>query len=484
VKFVSLAKLDGRIWRSTLLVFVAAIEVGTPFIRMIVLARLLDLGDVGFSVALGAVYATLLQVTDISINRFVFSTPREEYAEAIAAGHGLSVLRGVALAVFALVAAPWLSQAISGGRGWLSYAFLGPILLGRSFEHLGPRVAERDYKYGAQLKANLISNGCGLAALSIVAILWRSPNAILAFLLAQSASWVLASHRYSTTKYELRFGGPYFVRAWRFAYPLMFNGAGLAVTQQGDRLMVASVLGLPALGLYSTAIMAAWLPITLLIRVMNTINMATLFNASADRKRFTARLRLYARATPLIAAAYAIVVLTFINLGISIAFGHKYVMDPWMTAVLAGLTFLSIVRVEPFTDILLHEMMTARLAAINLSTVFGLAASTALALAFRSLTSTIAGRVIGEVVSLCMGVYLTRDLMRGAWLDFGASFALSLILVLGAITAHLGLFLEAAPEFRPAVLSCFLVCVAGSAALALPGLLRAGYTRRRSADLS
>jgi len=467
-------KRDGRVWRLALLAMVASVEMGTPFLRMLVLARFLDLEGVGFSAAISAVYATIMQMTDIAINRFVFSTPREDYAEALAAAHGLSVLRGIAAAVLGLALSPWLARFITGGHHMLAFVCLAPIFFCHAFEHLEPRVAERDYRYGAQLRVNLISLGCALAALAGIAALWRSPYAILGFLAAQNLGLVLASHVYATGKYELRLSGPYFAQAWRFAYPLMFNGAGLAVMQQGDRLMVASVLGLPALGLYSTAIMVAWVPISVLFRLMNTLNMATLFNAP-DNVHYRARLRLYARATPLIAAAYAISVLAFMNTGIAIAFGPKFLMSPELNAVLAAFAFLAIVRAEPFTTLLLHEMKTAQLATINLFSIAGLVASTVLAVCFRDLAATVMGRVLGEAICLAIAVYLTRRTFRLAWPDFGLSLAFSFGVTIVAIVLHLSLSDAGSPAWRTLALTGLIGIVAAGGALGLRDPFKAGY---------
>ena len=470
----------GRIWRLSQLAVVAAVEMGTPLVRMIVLARFLDLAGVGFSAAVSAVYATILQVTDIAINRFVFSTPREDYRQAIAAAHGLSLLRGGGAALLALAAAPLAARYVTGGEHVATFLCLAPIFLGRAFEHLEPRVAERDYRYGSQLKVNLIASGCALAALALIAGVWRSPQAIVGFLIAQNVAQVLASHAYATTRYEFRLTGPYFAKAWRFAYPLMFNGAGLALTQQGDRLMIASVLGLPALGLYSTAIMVAWVPISFLFRLMNTLNMATLFNAP-DGERYRARLRFFASATPLIAAAYALCVLAFMNWGIALVFGQKFVMSPALTASIGVFAFLSIVRTEPFTTLLLHEMRTGQLATINLLTSFGLAASALLALHFRTLAPTVIGRALGEAACLGVAVYLTRDIFRPALANFGLSLALSFGLTAIAVLLHFGLY--SAPVSHTAALTGLLGLVGAGAVLLLRDLFQSGY-RSRTGGLS
>jgi hypothetical protein len=46
----------------------------TPFVRMLILSRLLGLDELGFSSALAAIDAAFEQVAEIVISRFVFSS--------------------------------------------------------------------------------------------------------------------------------------------------------------------------------------------------------------------------------------------------------------------------------------------------------------------------------------------------------------------------------------------------------------------------
>ena len=155
-----------------------------------------------------------------------------------------------------------------------------------------------------------------------------------------------------------------------------------------------------------------------------------------------------------------------------------------MLAVLATVAFLTIVRTEPFTTLLLIEMKTGQLAMINASTFVGLGAGTALAIAYRVLVAPIGGRLLGELASLCAAIFVTRHSFRSSWPDFAASFVVSLVAVLAPIALLLGTSIGASSALRLAVLCCFLVVVAGVAAVGLPDLFQAGYERGRDSDAS
>jgi len=107
--------LQALVARGSPLILVNAYDVGVPFVRMLVLGRFLDLRELGFASLLAAAYATLEQISDFAIYRFVLSAPREHYDEALASAHALSVLRGLALGGIGFAAAPILASAFSLG---------------------------------------------------------------------------------------------------------------------------------------------------------------------------------------------------------------------------------------------------------------------------------------------------------------------------------------------------------------------------------
>jgi O-antigen/teichoic acid export membrane protein len=446
--------------------------------RMLVLSRLLSLNELGLAAALSASYSVLETVTDISIHRFMYSTPRADYSEALASAHALSVLRGGAVAALALLCASPLASVFSGGHDWVSFAFLAAIVFVHSLEHLEPRVSERDYRYGAQFKVSLAASGLGFLTMVATALLWRNHNAVVAGLFAHMAGGAAASHLLSRQPYRLNFRSRYFERAWAVSYPLIFNGMGLAISANGDRLMVGALLGPSALGLYSVALVAAVLPTSLLFRVMTTINLAAFHNASNWTDRFVARLRLYARATPLIGAGYALGLLALMNPLIGIAFGHRFAVDNWILVLIAMGSFFKIVRTEPFTSLLHHEMKTGTLALTNLVPLAGLAAGTTLTVTFRSLGAPFLGRLVGEILGLCVALFLTQRVFYSARNDFLLTFVPALMFVVTASLVLLATSIDLWPTLRLVVFGAFGLSIATCAGIALPTLIRKGYGQR------
>jgi O-antigen/teichoic acid export membrane protein len=465
--------------RGLSLLSLSFVDFGTPFVRMIILARFLNLRELGFASALVATYATFEQITDIAMYRFVLSSPREDYEDALAAAHALSFLRGCIVGTLALLAAPMAAYLLSLSSNWTSFAWLALIFFIRSFEHLAPKVAERDYHYGAQFKVSFIANLLGLLALVATAMYSHDHSALLASLIAMATGTVVASHVLAGHRYRIKFRSPFFKKAWNYGYPLMFNGFGLSLTGQGDRLVVGALLGLPVLGVYSVVLLVSVIPTSMLFKIMGTINFAAFRNASVATGQFQARLRLYARCVPLIAACYMLGLLALFNIAVPMAFGRQFEVSNWDLTLLSTGAFFKIVRTEPFTSLLFHEMKTKTLAMATQSTIFGLLIGTTLTYFYRSLESMLIGRLVGEMIGLCFTLCLTVKSFRAALWDYLLSLTVALTVVLLASSTMSMSSIGERPVLNFGVMSVFGFSILAWASVALPDLFHQGYGSRR-----
>ncbi len=455
-------------------------DLGTPLVRMICLSHLLILEEVGFASAISAVAATLEQVTDMATYRCIFSTPREDFDDALAGAHAVGLLRGCALATISLLGAPIFAHVFGRPQDWAAFAFIGIISFVRSLEHIESRVAERDYRYDGQFKVSLVSNGGCILALIVVAVIWRDHNALLASLFAQSLLSTLMSHRVATRPFRIKFRTPYFRRAWNFGYPLMLNGAGLAAVGQGDRIIVGALLGLPTLAVYSVSMLAAIVPISFLFRVIQTVGLAALHNAKDEgpRSQLAARLQAFATIVPMLAGLYACVMLMFLNPAVGLVFGQAFVVENWVLALLTLNAFFKIARTEPFTALLLHEGRTAALAVTNFVAILGLVASAILCWIFPTLLSPLIGRLGGEIVSLVAAWRATRAGFQAARRHFLTAFSYSL----AAIVLAVGILIFNPMNFQQLtlieIIFVFFLGFLVWAGLTLPKLLSEGYRQR------
>jgi hypothetical protein len=458
------------------LILLSLLDAGVPFVRMLAMSRFLPLRELGFASVLTATYGMYEQVTNIDVYRFVFSTPRQDYDDALASAHALSALRGLAVGLLAVVASPLLARLMSLRSDWLDFAMLGGVIVIRSLEHVGPRVAARDYRYGAQFKMNLIANGVGLLALAAALLIARNRYAIISFLYAHAIALVAASHALEGTRYRMKFHSPYFMKGFRYGYPLMVNGIGLAAMSQGDRFVVGALLGLPALGVYAVMTLVTTVPLGMIGRVTGTVTLAALYNASqkADGS-YLARVKLTARMIPLISASCALGVLTLINWIVPRVFGQQFILSREAVALLSLATFFRMVRGDPMTSILLNQGRTRRLALATLSSASALPFEIVLILLLGTFEAALLGRLLGEVAALAMLLYLTRNQLRGAWRDQTLAIAAGLASLAAAIV--LGAGAPAGTNIESSIILLF-TCLAMFGMWILrfgPPLIRAGF---------
>lgn len=452
------------------------IDYGTPFVRMLMMSHRLPLHQLGLASLLTATYATFEAISDFTLHRFVYAQPRERYHEALAAAHALSVLRGVAIAVVTFVAAPFIATLLSADANWLEFALLGLVVLIRSFENISPKIAERNYQYGVQLKVSAAANGSGLVALAIALCFYQSGAVVIVSLLAHTISEVVTSHRVADAPYRINFRSPLFREAFRFGYPLIFNAIGMAASSQGDRFIVGGMLGLSTLGVYTVAILAASMPVMMATRPVTTVLLAALYNGAQHSERlYVARLRLAARAVPAFAAVLAIGILTLYNIVVPLVFGRQFTLPPVATAILAFAMFLRLTRSEPFTTMLLNQGRTRRVAGVNLASISALAFAALLTFVHPSIQSMLVGRLLGEAVGLGAALFLTRSLFRSARPDYAASMAVSV----ATIAVAIALSMTTGVGVRPIVSVAALAGLTGALALWLGltsrGLLREGF---------
>lgn len=415
--------------RGQSLLLISALEYVTPFLRIVLLSRFLDLRELGFGSALLASYGLLEQITDMALYRFVMTTKREEYAEALACAHALSILRGVSVCLVAVLTAPWIAEAFSLRAYWGDFALMGGLVLIKSFENFGPRVAEREFHFAAQLKTGMTANAVSIVVLVVMLYETHDHRALIGSLFALMITSVIASHFFSETPYRVSFRSTLFSRAYRFSLPLLVNGAGLALSSQADRFLVGFFLGLPTLGIYTLISTAVILPTNMVWRIMGGVNTAMFYKAidsGKDRAPFISLAGFLAAA---VGAVYALGVLLLLNILVPIVFGARFVISEEALMILAVVAYVRIVRAEPFGSLLLLEGRTKRLALVNICVAIGVVFGAGLMVYFAEIESALAARLVGETFGLACAIYVTRNLLRTSYLHYAAHVLAGLLLV-------------------------------------------------------
>ncbi len=420
-------KVLDNLKRSSPLLLVSATETATPFFRMLALTHILSLIEVGFVSVLTAFYNFFELSTDMAIYRFVFSAPKSQYEEALAAAHALSIVRGLTVCLLALCAAPFVATAVSLGTHWMAFALLAPAILIRSFEHMSIRIAERDFHYWPQLKATGISMTLSLVVLIIVASITRNHIAIIASVYTQYISMSFLSRVFADVPYRVDFRSPLFKAAFKFGYPLMANGLGLSIAMQGDRFIVAGLFDLQTLAIYSVIMLAAVVPMSLMTRVLQSTILARLFHASSNPKRLREEVRLSSSFVAVLSGLYAGGVILLLNSIVVLVFGQKFHASNVAMMFLGAGCLVRLVRTEPFTSLMLHASRTKRLAASNLVASSSLAFMVLFSFFERSIEAVLAARFLGEVAGLVVTFLMVRRTPESGRFAFSISTAIGFL---------------------------------------------------------
>ena len=424
--------------RGLQLTLISLTEFGTPLLRMLVLSHTLSLQELGIASILTATYGGFETVTDFAISRFLFSVGREHFSTALGAAHGLSIVRGLFVCLIATAAAPFIADIVQLHDYSLTFAALAPALLIRSLEHLGPRVSERNYIYGAQFKAALISNGLAFAAVTAYALTNPTHNALIVLVYVQNISYVAATHILAAERYAPTFFNDWFRKAMLFGLPLMANGVGTALSYQGDRFVIGALISLSDLGIYSIAILATTIPLTMLSRVTGTILLAAIYNAHASPTEQQLRVKFAALFMPAINALVEISLVFLLNFASSIVFGARFVFSPEMVCLLTLGAFFRGVRTDPFGSILLHHGLTKKIAVSNLTSISSLIFAFGLGYHYRSLDSMLAGRLIGEFIAYVATVWVSRREMAGSLEAHFFGMAISFATLIASCAIYVG----------------------------------------------
>ena len=460
---------------STPLLGLSLLETGYPLIRILVLTHLLSLREVGFATILTAFVAVLELSTDIAVHRFIYSAPRDRFDEAIAAVHALAIARGFFLGALGFCAAPIVAAALSLSADWGSFAWLAPTLILRSFQHLGPKIAERDFQYGAQIKSSFIAYASGLAVLIGVGAMTHSHVAVIASTYGYDLAAVVATRIYAGSPFRFNFRSPLFKQALHFAYPLMFNGMGLAVSVQADRFLVAGLFDLQIVAIYAIIITTATYPAQVISRFFSTTILARLYHANLSVSRLLQEIRLASSLSAVTAAFYGGGVTFLTNIVATSVFGQKFHVSNATMALLGLAAYVRFIRQEPFSSLMLNFGRTKRLAASNFIVSTTLVYLVAIALLSRSMEAIVLTRLMGEVTALIFTIYIARQVSDGGALVFSRSTIIGLGFVCAACLGVMAL-----PQLGQSVVATLAACVVYTIAIAIWAAweLRAAKDRR------
>lgn len=284
---------------------------GAAAARSLALAWAIGPDDLGRALMLALTLRLAEMLSDIGIERMLHSAQRRADADIIAALHGASLMRGLAVAGMLILLAGPMAWAFGDGLGLGSYAALALVPLMRGFLHLDYRASEARGTFGPMAIVDMGAALAMLALLPAAVALFGDGRAMLALIWGQAMVQVALSHLVATQAYRIRIDWAVLRQLGRFGLPLVGNAGLMFLALQADRFLVAATYGWAEVAAYAVAFQLASLP----AQIAGRAAVSRLSSGLADTG---------AAGT----AAFAAAQRQFMRLGLGFALGYA-LLAPW-----------------------------------------------------------------------------------------------------------------------------------------------------------
>jgi O-antigen/teichoic acid export membrane protein len=403
------------------------------FARNIILSRLLVSNQFGTAIAIGVVLSLIEQTLDVGLDRFVMVNSSKQ---ALAAAHVVLIARGF-LVSFLLAASSPLMAAIFGVLQFSSsFALVALVPLIDGFTHIGIKRIKKDYKYGPDGVATVVSSLAGVGAVTLSAIALRDHRAIVIGLVTQSLIYVALTHLLAHAPYWLRPDRASLKAALSFGAPLTFNGIALATISQLDRVMVGHWFGVSVLGIYAVILNLAVAPVSLIVSMSQALGLSYLLSSKKDSSVELEGYQLLAFAYSTLALLYALFVALTLDIMTPYVFGSRFSVSPGLHLLITVMVFLRLQRGGAPTIALLATGQTRELALLNLPAGIGLLIAVALTSLWPRVESVVLGVVFGDFISLALFLVASSPAraasQSGAAINYAVSF-LALAIIIGTL---------------------------------------------------
>lgn len=399
------------------------IELGSLFLRTLILARLLGATEFGVVVSINTLAALASMFSFIGVDRYIIYAPDGGEAEALAVGHALSLIRGAVGAMLVLALAVPTAALINMQAYEVSFAMVAAVPLLSGATHLGTAQMQRAGRFWPAAASDAGGAVLGVAAAAIAAVVAPDHRAIIWGLAAQTGGAVVLSHCFARgRRYRISFDHRRIRETLRFGLPLLINGVALAAAYQFDRMIVGAWLGVVALGVYGLCQTLLFQPLALLQRLTTTTlqpGLSRAWHADPDQL-FPTQTRHIAMLMAGLSCAIAVAAACLGAPALRLLFGASFTASDAFFVLMATALLIRMAR----GCLNLFGLAIGRTADLMLSNIAGSASLPMMIAAFAvypRLESAAFAAVVGEVMG-CLAAYLRlrrhcgqacRDAVRG-----------------------------------------------------------------------
>jgi O-antigen/teichoic acid export membrane protein len=314
------------------------------FARSAIIARLLPTEQFGIALTFLTVLTALEAFTELGLELLMVRTKNADDESLQKTAHLFSILRGLlaSIVMFAL-AGPIASMFDVPDSAW-AYQWLALAPLLRSFIHFDFVRYQRYFRYWPNTIVTFTSFLVGTAVSIGLALYLRDSFAIVLGALAQVITLVIGSHIVSERSYHLAFVKSHASEILSFGLPMLFNASVLFALYQGDRVAIASLLGVNELVVYGTVAILTSAVSALVVRVTGALYLPLLAEFPPDTQAYRNR---YASCGVVAACAAFATTVPFAFLGVELtklAFGNQFNPTAFLVLLLAAQGGLKVIR--------------------------------------------------------------------------------------------------------------------------------------------
>ena len=309
-------------------------EMAFPFIRNVLLARLLSQENFGVAVSLAMIVALVEIGFDFGIPvSAVRYTTTDDPKKALATLHTLQLTRAIMVGALIMAMSPVLAVIFKSPHATWAYVVVGACAMLRGFGNLGVKQAMRDYIYWPNAVTLIMIQLAWTAAVSMAA--WISPDywAMVWGLVAGIVASVVTSNALSRIRWRISWDKAIADEATTFGKPLVPNGIVTGGLSLGDRVFIGWALGVHALAFYSVILGTATLPRGAILRFLTSLFVPAFVNRPPDHPSVKKNCARWTLVLSLTAFLYA---MGFIIVGrplLPLLFGQAYAASPYLMAL-------------------------------------------------------------------------------------------------------------------------------------------------------
>lgn len=386
-------------------------SLGLSTVRNVAIARLLGVEQFGIAATLLLLILIADMISETGADRFLIQSPDGDRREVQHTVQSVVLLRGVVQGL-AMIALAWpLAWLFNTPEAATSYMWLAlyPLLTG--LVHLDIKRFHREGRYGPETFAITCGDLVSLCVGVSFAIHLGDFRAVLVGLIARAGVIAILSHLLAERQYWLGWDRAVLERMMRFGWPLFFTAVANFFGLQGDRGLIATLLGPRVLGAYSAAAMLLTAPVSVLSSSFTRIGLARLSRLQDDLEAFD---REYLNFTAIVFGCASVGVAGFAAFGHllgALLFGPSFDSPPLLYAMLGSVQALRLLRVWPtcgsFALGRTRDLMIASFARLS-----SLPLALGLYLVEPTLTAIVTGLLIGETISVASAL-LRYNRLRG-----------------------------------------------------------------------